>query len=138
MPSAVESSDIFECRQCGECCKGYGGTYLSEINIKAIAAYLNISADEFVKNCCKHSGSRLVIAQGENSYCMFWKDKLCTIHPVKPKMCRKWPFLESVIRDVSNWRIMANSCPGIRTGFPDEAIVECVKKELDKFYDRHI
>ncbi len=127
MPS---EPDIFDCQQCGECCKGYGGTYIRENDIDAISAYIGMSPDDFVKNCCQHSGTRLVLAQAENGYCMFWKDKLCTIHPVKPRMCRKWPFLESVLTDIVNWRTMANSCPGIRTDVPDKTIIERVKQEL--------
>ncbi len=130
MPSEPESADIFNCQQCGECCKGYGGTYISENDIAAISEYIGMSADDFVTNCCQHSGKRLVLAQGKNGYCMFWKDKLCTIHPVKPRMCRKWPFLESVLTDIINWKTMADSCPGIRTDVSEEMIIERVKKEL--------
>jgi Fe-S-cluster containining protein len=60
------------------------------------------------------SGHRLLLAQRKDGYCIFW-DQLCTIHPVKPLMCRKWPFLESILVDPANWLIMADSCPGIKT-----------------------
>ncbi|RZB37068.1 MAG: uncharacterized protein SRB2_01572 [Desulfobacteraceae bacterium Eth-SRB2] len=127
----VTPSNIFECRQCGECCKGYGGTFVTEKEIKAIVDYLNIDPEHFVDKYCQVSGGKPVLAQGRNSYCVFW-DGLCTIHPVKPRMCRNWPFIKSVLVDINNWHIMATLCPGIRTDFPDSAIKECIRKELTK------
>ncbi|RZB30621.1 MAG: uncharacterized protein SRB1_02901 [Desulfobacteraceae bacterium Eth-SRB1] len=127
----MKPSDIFKCAKCGDCCKGYGGTYVTAKDIKAIAAYIKTDPESFVDNYCSRSGSRLVLAQGENGYCIFW-DGLCTIHPVKPHMCKQWPFIESVLVDMNNWDIMANQCPGIRTDVPDSIVLECVKKELSK------
>ena len=127
----VTPSDIFECRQCGECCKGYGGTFVTGKEIKAIADYLNIDPEHFVDKYCQVSGGKPVLAQDRNSYCVFW-DGLCTIHPVKPHMCKNWPFIKSVLVDINNWHIMAAMCPGIRTDFPDSAIKECIRKELTK------
>ncbi len=127
----MKPSDIFKCEKCGDCCKGYGGTYVTEKDIKAIAAYLKTDHKSFIKDYCYMSGSRPVLAQQKNGYCIFW-DKICTIHPVKPKMCRQWPFIKSVLIDVNNWQIMAGICPGIRTDVPDDIIKECVRKELLK------
>jgi hypothetical protein len=47
-------------------------------------------------------------------------------------MCKAWPFIEAVTRDVSNWRVMANSCKGIKTDFPDFMIIECIQKVIDE------
>ena len=127
----VTPSDIFKCRQCGECCKGYGGTFVTEKEIKTIADYLNTDPESFVNDYCQMSGGKPVLAQGRNSYCVFW-DGLCTIHPVKPRMCRNWPFIKSVLVDIKNWHIMSEFCPGIRTDFPDSVIEECVRNELIK------
>ncbi|MEZ4524987.1 MAG: YkgJ family cysteine cluster protein [Desulfobacterales bacterium] len=71
------------------------------------------------------SGSRPVLAQ--SGYCVFWKEKICTIHPVKPRMCKAWPFIQSVLTDVNNWRMMAGSCPGMRTDVPDDMILACAQ-----------
>ncbi len=128
MPSDIKPSDIFECTQCGECCKGCGGTYVTEKDIAAISEYLHTDPARFLKECCQMSGRKPVLAEGENGYCVFWQDKRCGIHPVKPKMCRAWPFIQSVLTDISNWRIMAASCPGIRTDVSDDDIRECVRE----------
>ncbi len=126
----MDSSEIFNCKKCGDCCKGYGGTYVTEKDIQAIAAYIHADADHFAEKYCRMSGKRPVLAQAENGYCIFWDNKICTIHPVKPKMCKAWPFIESVLTDTANWRAMASACPGMRTDLPDDVIRECVKKEL--------
>ena len=130
MPSdSLTSQEIFECRKCGDCCKGYGGTYLSKADIVNIAAYIGMSPETFKSTHCRISGDRPFLAQKANGYCVFW-DRVCTIHPVKPKMCRQWPFIRSILVDVANWRAMAASCPGMNTDAPDQKILECVKKAL--------
>jgi Fe-S-cluster containining protein len=128
---AIKTEDIFKCRQCGDCCKGYGGTVITKKEIEKIAAYIHTDPKTFVENYCQISGEKTVLAQAENIYCIFW-DGLCTIHPVKPHMCKTWPFIESVLIDINNWFIMASLCPGIRTDVPNRIIKECVDKELSK------
>lgn len=127
--TSIEPSDIFNCKKCGDCCKGYGGAFATAKDVEAISAYIKTDPKKFVDDYCQMSGNRPVLAQGKNGYCVFW-DKQCTIHPVKPRMCKAWPFIKSVLSDVKNWHIMAASCPGIRIDVPDEAVKACVKKEL--------
>lgn len=122
---------IFKCEKCGDCCKGYGGTFVTEEDIQAIAAYLKTDPERFVEDYCCMSGGQPVLAQQKNGYCMFW-DNLCTIHLVKPKMCKQWPFIKNVLIDVNNWQIMAGICPGMRIDVSDDIIKERVRKELLK------
>ncbi|MCJ7830330.1 MAG: YkgJ family cysteine cluster protein [Desulfobacterales bacterium] len=120
---------IFECRQCGDCCKGYGGTFVTSADIAAIARFIGTEPDSFVERYCQMSGRRPVLAQRADGYCVFW-DGLCTIHPVKPRMCRAWPFIDSLRVDIHNWQIMAYACPGMRADLPDDVVAWCVKREL--------
>ena len=131
MFNAVKPSDIFICKKCGDCCKGYGGTFLTDKDIKAIAGYIDTDPKLFVADFCRISGGKPVLAQGKDGFCIFW-NKLCTIHPVKPRMCREWPFIKSLLVDINNWHIMAGSCPGIRDDVPDSLVKECVRRELIK------
>lgn len=121
--------EIFSCTQCGECCRGFGGTVVSADDIRKIARYIDESPDEFPGRYCQMSGSKQVLAQGADGRCIFWNG-LCGIHPVKPRMCRAWPYLPHVLVDVDNWRIMAASCPGMRTDIPDTVIRQCVQRHL--------
>ena len=127
MSSETRPDELFECRMCGDCCRGYGGTYVSASDIEAIAAYLQIDPADFKDQYCRRSGSRYVITQADNGYCIFW-DQLCRIHPVKPRMCRNWPFIAAVLKDVANWRIMGASCPGIRTDLPEAVVARTVAR----------
>ena len=128
MPSDIlTAEDMFECTQCGVCCKGFGGTYVTDEDIEAIAGYLKISSDSFRQRYCTPSGPRLVLGQQENGYCLFF-DQNCTIHPVKPRMCRMWPFIPSLLVDITNWNIMAGSCPGMKQDLNEEAMKRCLQR----------
>ncbi|HGY11559.1 MAG TPA: YkgJ family cysteine cluster protein, partial [Desulfobacterales bacterium] len=59
----------------------------------------------------------------------------CTIHPVKPYMCKAWPFIQTIIKHPENWNAMANSCPGMKKDIPYtdlQKIVATEKEKLDK------
>jgi Fe-S-cluster containining protein len=130
MPSdSPISTNIFACRKCGDCCKGFGGTYLSNADIAKIADFIGICPETFVSTYCRMSGNRPLLAQKANGYCVFW-DRICTIHPVKPRMCRQWPYIESVLRETENWRIMGSMCPGIQSEAPEEIVRQRVREKL--------
>lgn len=121
--------DLFKCHKCGNCCKGYGGTYISQADIVAISSYIGVDPSQFAADYCSQSGKRAVIAQRADGYCIFW-DRLCTIHAVKPRMCRAWPFIKSIIVDPTNWLIMADICPGMRTDVPLHVVKGCMQAGL--------
>lgn len=127
----VGRGDVFTCRRCGQCCKGYGGTYITKNEIDNICRYLGLERNTFIERYCQMSGDRPVIAQGLNGYCIFW-DRLCKIHAVKPRMCRNWPFIEGILVDAKNWQAMAASCPGMRAGVSDDQIQRCVTEFINK------
>ena len=135
MPSdSILSDTLFNCRKCGACCKGYGGTYLSDNDIEVISRYIDSDPNRFVDQFCNLSGNRPVLAQRKDGYCIFW-DQLCTIHPVKPLMCRKWPFLESILVDPTNWLIMADSCPGIKVDIAGDTLERFVRQMILKTWN---
>jgi len=73
MPSdALPSDALFKCRKCGECCKGYGGTYLSHGDIGRISRFIGSDPQKFVDQYCLLSGNRPVLAQREDGFCIFW------------------------------------------------------------------
>ena len=133
--SDMKPSDIFKCRQCGDCCKGYGGTFVTDKEIDSIALYINVDPESFIEKYCQMSGKRPVLSQVDGGYCIFW-DKKCKIHPVKPYMCKAWPFLKSVLVDINNWEIMGTLCPGIRTDIPDNVVEKCVQEKLVKMENK--
>ena len=128
--SGVSPEDLFACKQCGDCCRGFGGTYLTPQDIQTIASFIGSSIDDFIKQYCAPSGSRRVLAQKTDGYCIFFED-LCTIHPVKPRMCRQWPFIQNVLIDPKNWDAMASACPGMKTGFSPRQVTDCIRSLLE-------
>jgi Fe-S-cluster containining protein len=127
----ADTDALFKCSLCGDCCKGYGGTYVTREDIEAISRYIGSDPRKFVSDYCQMSGHRPLLAQGTDGYCIFW-DKLCTIHPVKPLMCRQWPFLKSILVDSKNWQIMAGACPGIHPNVPVRTLEKCIQKILSQ------
>ncbi len=134
----VTGDDIFQCRQCGACCQGYGGTYVSDTDMARIADYLEIDRETFKSRCCALSGSRYLLSQGEDGRCIFYSETAqCTIHPVKPYMCRAWPFINAVLVDPGNWHIMAGMCPGIKKNVPADTLKKIVRQERERLHRLH-
>ncbi len=126
-----KTADVFICKQCGECCYGYGGTYVTDADIENIASYIDVTPETFRKTFTQISDSgKPVIALGDDGKCIFFKEN-CSIHPVKPRMCRAWPFIEGVLRAPGNWKLMADACPGINPEAPKKAVLRRVREELD-------
>ncbi len=123
--------DIFECTQCGECCRGFGGTYVTSEDIERISRFIQCDPDTFVPRFCDMSGSRPVLTLGKKGKCIFF-DELCTIHEVKPYMCRAWPFIQALVDHPENWEAMAGSCPGMKKGVPEESIQRIAALEIKK------
>ena len=125
--------DIFSCQQCGRCCTGFGGTYVTDKDIVRISAYITADPGTFVTSYCDMAGSRPVLTQGPDGKCIFFDaQKQCTIHPVKPRMCRAWPFLETLVKNPENWDAMASACPGMKPQVPREDLMRIVSGEIEK------
>ncbi|MDA3790490.1 MAG: YkgJ family cysteine cluster protein [Desulfobacula sp.] len=134
MTSEVKAvSDIFECQLCGDCCNGFGGTYVTKLDIINISRYICFDPEKFITRYCDPSGSRHVLTLGKDGFCIFFdKTDQCTIHPVKPYMCKAWPFIQTIIDHPENWNAMANSCPGMKKNIPYKDLQKIVAKEKEK------
>ena len=120
-------ADIFECKQCGQCCLGFGGTYVTPEDICRISAHIQADPDTFVSRFCDMTGAGPVLTQGPDLRCIFFSDAAqCTIHPVKPRMCRAWPFLETLVKHPENWDAMASACPGMTPSVPAADVIRIV------------
>jgi len=105
---------VFECKMCGQCCWGEGGIVLKDGEPERIARFLGIGIEEFMTRFCEMNAKRPSIKCGDARYCIFFeKEKGCTIHPVKPKRCKDWPYYEAILSDPDNWQEAKGACPGI-------------------------
>jgi len=125
--------DIFQCQMCGQCCNGFGGTYVTPEDIVRISTYIQADPDEFIPRYCDMTGAGPVLTQGPDGRCIFFDEQnQCTIHPVKPRMCRAWPFLNTVVHHPENWDAMASACPGMVPSVPHMDLVRIVADHIEK------
>lgn len=103
----------FECRQCGTCCQGEGGIYLSSQEIARISRFLKTTPQNFLQAFCLEKNGKIYIHTQKDGFCHFSREGKCTIHPVKPGPCRKWPFFDPMLRDQFNWEVARQACPAI-------------------------
>ncbi len=128
----LKGEDIFQCLECGACCKGFGGTYVSESDVKKISKYIDIIPEIFIQKYCAISGSKYVLIQGKDDNCIFYsKKKQCTIHPVKPYMCKAWPFIKTIISNPENWNAMAGSCHGMTKDIEHSILKKILRYEIE-------
>ena len=87
-----ERLEEFVCQRCNECCRQPGFVYLNSSEAESIAAFLKISAFDFVNQYCDlQDRSRLVLKKNSDESCIFLSAEGCSIHPVKPAQCRGFP-----------------------------------------------
>ena len=104
----------FECKMCGDCCFGEGGIFMDEKEQKRIAAFLEISADDFLSRFCEERNGCIYVKTGEDNFCIFYqRGKGCAIHLVKPARCSLWPYYNANINDEETWDMAKWACRGI-------------------------
>ncbi len=131
----------FECIECGECCRHE--QILVTVNGRDIArlAYaLGLSAsqmmraldfyvvpeDEAIPMGLQDTPSVLTekgpaypaLKVLEDDSCVFLKDNLCMVHPVRPSVCRSFPFVFERVDGDMKWGLHAlvEICPGMGRG----------------------
>lgn len=95
----------FRCQQCGQCCRHIEEAVMVEsLDAYQIAKYLrdhghpemNIGAFylEYTHAAMLTEGFPVMMLNtaGPEQDCMFLKDNHCTIYPVRPRICRHYPF----------------------------------------------
>ena len=78
-----------------------------------MADLLNLPVEEFQRRYLEPSprGPRLATAGG---VCVFLLEgRLCRVHPVKPAICRQWPFLPALLAHPDELEHAKTACPGL-------------------------
>ncbi|KPJ67351.1 MAG: hypothetical protein AMJ45_03095 [Syntrophobacter sp. DG_60] len=116
----------FDCKMCGECCKGKGGIRIVGEEINVIAKYLKITKREFLKKYCVLNGNHYYIKEKEDISCIFLdEDGKCLIHPCKPLPCKLWPYWKGLLNSELDWQALMSFCPGLNK----DALYELFVKE---------
>ena len=115
--SIPEEGVRFQCQQCGACCSGAPGTvYMTEEEIKHIAAHLHASVDGLKTTYLYPFRDSYSAREEPNGDCIFFRNGGCFIYPVRPEQCRTYPFWIRSFRSDKNWEETTRECPGIGEG----------------------
>ncbi len=109
----------FECEKgCTNCCAKPGWVYFDKEDLTNAAEYLDIKVGEFKKQFqLEPMGyGHWEMGVTENEPCPFLGKQGCSIHEVKPKQCRAFPFWEENLRTRKDWKKTGEHCPGIGEG----------------------
>ena len=116
----------FSCMACGSCCCDHGEytyVYLEKEDTPAIAQFLQLSQEEFLRRYCVQEDGFTYLKMVPPG-CLFLEGKKCRIYSVRPLQCRTWPFWSSNL-EKSTWENeVAPYCPGIGQGtlYPEDEI----------------
>lgn len=112
----------FKCTECGKCCTGSPGyVWVNEAEIAAMAEFLNISIEAFSRKYLRQKNNRYALIEKKsqgNFDCIFLKDKKCSIYPVRPAQCRKFPWWKENLNSEESWKLAAQECEGINDDAP--------------------
>jgi len=114
MPESQSTASGFQCRQCGECCQGRGGILPSPVERQLIARYLKISEAELRRDYLEPTPLGLAIKNQPGGGCIFLAGTQCRIHPVKPRICRHWPFLPALLLHEEEFAAAKTACAGLQ------------------------
>ncbi|MFT7670005.1 MAG: Fe-S-cluster containining protein [Planctomycetota bacterium] len=110
----------FECQRSGNCCKTHGEyayVYLAPKDVRAIAAFLELSEPEFLSKHCAEDEGFTILRIDEPACPFLGKNHDCTIYPVRPKQCGSWPFWRENLDDKARWEgAVSECCAGIGKG----------------------
>ena len=84
-----------DCQRCTACCRWPGQVRLTDEEIPRIAEFLQLKVGEFIQTHTRLRFDRqgLALQEQADGACVFLKDNLCVIQPVKPQQCRDFPNL---------------------------------------------
>jgi Fe-S-cluster containining protein len=115
----------FSCTRCSSCCRFEPGfVFLSEKDLRLLAASFQIAYTDFVERYCRwvpagFSGGerreRLSLREKADNDCIFW-DGACTVYHSRPLQCRTFPFWASNLLSRERWDAAAAFCPGMDKG----------------------
>lgn len=107
----------FACQPgCTKCCEVQGYVYITEENLKQMAAFVGLSAKAFEAKYVVRFRKVLRLRKPRGKQCHFLGKDGCAVHPVKPVQCRLYPFWPELVESRSHWQKEQRMCPGIGKG----------------------
>ena len=107
----------FQCQPgCVECCRQEGFVYLTEPDIRRMAAFLGVTAKRFERRYVYRTKNRARLRIPAAASCHFLVDGGCSIHEAKFTQCWIFLFWPELVESRRAWRKTAAYCPGIGKG----------------------
>jgi uncharacterized protein len=124
-----DNRPVFTCLQCGDCCRGEKGIIVTAAELEAMAGYLSLSPEDFAARHLVETplGPQLATRSGT---CVMQEGSLCRVHPVKPRICRQWPFLPALLAHADEFEAAKEACPGIVADIAHEDFVKASQEAL--------
>lgn len=134
----------FRCVKCGICCENLSiGVPLFYKDIERIASYENLNLNDFLIQYCKlviHNVNikkrkieiPVLYLKTSKRRCVFYEDKNCLVHKVKPYLCSSSPFVSLLFQDDNFLEFFKNNCKGFGRGayHSKERIKQILKQEV--------
>lgn len=110
----------FKCTECGKCCTGAPGyVWVNEKEMEAMANFLEIPLQEFIRKYIRKVGQRYSLIESKKTFdCVFLKDKKCGVYGARPTQCRTYPWWPHNLRSKEAWEETAKTCEGIHPESP--------------------
>ena len=106
----------FSCKMCGHCCYGSGGIVVGTKDLARLSEYFQMDEESFKARYTENFGNKPCLVMGNDKYCYFFEvGKGCTIHEVRPDVCRAWPYFRGNLIDAISLEMAKVDCPGIRS-----------------------
>jgi Fe-S-cluster containining protein len=84
---------------------------ITSADLDRLCVHLGLTRAQFVRSYLEEVGGKQRV-QTANGWCIFFADG-CLVHPVKPLVCRVWPFFQGNMLDELSWQMAQVACPGI-------------------------
>jgi Fe-S-cluster containining protein len=124
----------FDCRRCGECCRGKGGIVVGPRDLPRLCGHLHIEAESFVALYGYRQDRKIKVRTGPDDYCVFFLPGTgCSVHAAKPDVCRAWPFFRGNMVDKGSLAMAKEFCPGINPVIGHDAFVRAGLQYLKEY-----
>lgn len=111
----------FKCKRCAKCC---GDTeeklrliLLLENEAQCISKKTEKHVNEFAENIQGYEPYAYVMKKTLDRKCLFLKNNLCSIYPLRPLICRFYPFQLEPLQNNTYKFSFTRECPGIGEGY---------------------
>lgn len=104
----------FDCTRCSICCEGEKGIIVdNEKDLPRLLDFFQCSLEELDdKYTHIYNGKRFI--RDKENFCLFFEEgKGCGVHPVRPDICRAWPYFKGNILDEISFEMAKKDCKGI-------------------------